>query len=83
VERGTGIRRRHHLHEMVVQRTFCLAVLASGVTKRATCHTRGHTFATAQESLGHGDVSTTMIYTHVPSRGGLGVRSPLDLQAPE
>jgi site-specific recombinase XerD len=64
-------------------------MLASGLSKRAGCHTRSHAFATAllqvgydirtiQELLGHKDVSTTMIYTHVLNRGGLGVQSPLD-----
>jgi integron integrase len=89
VDAHTGERRRHHLHESAVQRSVRLAVLRSGVAKRATCHTFRHSFAThlledgydirtVQELLGHKDVSTTMIYTHVLNRGGHGVRSPLD-----
>jgi len=80
---------RHHLHESVVQRAVKAAVRASGMTKRATCHSLRHSFAThllqdgydirtVQELLGHRDVATTMIYTHVMNRGGLGVRSPAD-----
>ena len=80
---------RYHLHHQNIQRSVKLAVHAAGITKPASTHTFRHCFAThlledgydirtVQELLGHSDVKTTMIYTHVLNRGGRGVRSPLD-----
>ena len=89
VDPRSGKWRRHHLHESVLQKAVKAACRQAGVAKHAGCHTFRHSFAThlledgydirtVQELLGHKDVNTTMVYTHVLNRGGRGVKSPAD-----
>jgi integrase len=89
VDRQTAVPYRHPLHASVVQRAVTAAVRQGGLTRQATCHTLRHSFAThvleagydiraVQALLGHADLSTTMLSTHVLCRDGQGVRSPLD-----
>jgi len=89
VDRETGERRRHHLHESVLQRAVKDAVRAAGGARPATCHSLRHSFAmhllesgysirTIQELLGHSKMSTTMIYAQMLNQSSQGVRSPLD-----
>jgi len=89
VDPRSGKTRRHHVHENGLQKAVKQAAVAARIAKRINCHALRHSFAThlladgydirtVQELLGHADVSTTMVYTHVLNRGGRGVRSPLD-----
>ena len=90
VDPRSSVVRRHHIDEGYLQRSLKIAVQSAQIPKKVSCHTLRHSFAThllqngydirtVQELLGHKDVKTTMVYTHVLNKGGLGVRSPLDL----
>jgi integron integrase len=89
IDPRSGRRQRHHLDENVLQRAVKIAIQKAGINKHASCHTLRHSFAThlleakydirtVQELLGHQDLNTTMIYTHVLKKGGMGVSSPAD-----
>jgi integron integrase len=89
VDPRSGEKRRHHIHETVIRKAIKAATRTAGIVKPVSCHTLRHSFATdllmagydirtVQDLLGHKDVSTTMVYTHVLNRGGKGVVSPLD-----